>query len=212
MLRIFPALFAVGVILRGGLELVQKGELHVRYRRFALGLGLGAGALFLLSLGTDLDTQVWLDFVAKIRLHQAIVPYNHIGLSHVFAAGSITLWLVRGVFVLLFLLCIPRVDDAQAGILGGSLVFAFGLIGCYYYAFLLFYFLWAPWERVAPRALLLAGLLFLSASVVIDVLRALGASVPTLYWASSLGLLATFAVLFAQQLVLRPAVLAGEAG
>ena len=113
-------------------------------------------------------------------------------------AGSLWLWIPSAVITLLFLFSVSRVDDVQAAILGGTLVFALLRVSGYYYGFLLIFCLWQSWESVDARTLALMGLLFFSASIAVIVPRAMGVPVSVRTLTATLGLLATFFVLFAQ--------------
>lgn len=199
MLRVFPAMFVAAVLLRGAIEFARTGTWPTLHRRFAIGLILGSVPLFVASFGLNFDPQGWIDFFEKIRLHHGVVAINIIGLRLILDDGSLLFWLMRGILVLLFVSSISRVEeDSQAAILGGTLIFAVLTIADYYYGLLLLFVLWQPWKQVDMRAMILIALLFFSASIVIVALRAMNVSLDVHFRISTLCLLATFVVLFAQ--------------
>jgi hypothetical protein len=198
MLRIFPVMFSLAVVLRGGIALARDGTWPILHRRFVIGLALSVGSLFFLSLGVGFDTQIWMEFIEKMRLHHGVTATNIVGLRQIFESGSFSLWLTRGAIVLLFFSSLTRVDDTQAAILGGVLVFGLLTIADYYYAFLWVFLLWDSWEDLKPSMLTLMGMLFVSASIGIVSLRALNAPMIEHFQFATLSLLVTFAILFAQ--------------
>jgi hypothetical protein len=157
-----------------------------------------SGSLFLLSLGVDVETRSWLEFIEKMRLHHEVIATNIIGVRQVLEAGSASSWLLGGIVGILFISSLSRVDDTQAAILGGTLVFGLLAIADYYYAFLLVFLLWDSWENADARRLMVVGLLFFSASIGVVLLRALNAPMIQHFQAATLGLLLIFAVLFIQ--------------
>jgi hypothetical protein len=198
MFRVFPVMFALPVVLRGGIEFFRSGTWPVVHRRFVMGLVLSVGSLFLLSLGTESGMQVWFEFIEKVKSHHIVTATNIIGLRQVFDSGSPLLWIFRGAIALLFISSLSRVNDTQAAILGGTLIFGMLTIADYYYVFLLVFMLWDSWETVDMRMLTLLGLFFISASIGSVLLRALDAPLIQHFQLATLCLLLTFFVLFFQ--------------
>jgi hypothetical protein len=142
LLRGFPALFIVGVLLRGGWVLWTTGRWERRYTEFA-GAVCAVGILFALgSLTLGEGLAPWSAFLAKIQLHVEPQFHNHVGLRALLDGPG--LWLGRAVALGAFLWLVPRVSDVQAALLGGLLVFGLMFLACYYYAFLA---LWMLWQR-----------------------------------------------------------------
>ncbi len=203
-MRIFPALFALGVVLRGVFALASSRRWQPCYTRFLIGsVSTGAG-LVLLSLAAGGGLEAWLDFHDKITFHVARPSFNSLGLSRL-SAHAAFLWPAQLAAVGAYLVALTRLeDDAQAAILGGVLVFVFGQLAGYYYAFLIFFLLWQ--RRPQPD---LFGCFFQSALLCVPVLmllfqreRSWGhvvsfARQPEIYFQTSLVLLLVVVLVFA---------------
>ena len=168
MLRIFPVLFAAGVVLRGVFQYSESRIWHTRYTRFLVGIaasGLGMLAMTFLGMG-GLD--VWGDFVAKIGLHHGETSANRVGLFHLVGENSLLLFAARGAILTAYLLSLRKLaNDSQAAILGGVLLFALGSLSCYYYAFLIFFLFWQSRRSLDFQCWLFFSLLFMTQIVVI---------------------------------------------
>ncbi len=85
-----------------------------------------------------------------------------------------------------------------AAILGATLVFIFGFITSYYYAWLMLFCLWSTWRQLTGRSLVVLALLFLSASS--GLLTELTRATPLgIYAETSRLLTVAFALAFATQ-------------
>ena len=178
LLRIFPAIFAFGIVLRGIFLYSESRVWQARYARFMMGLllsGLGVLAMTSWEVGS-LD--LWLDFIAKIQLHSGEPTHNNVGLSVLLGWNPMLLLLSQGALLAAYLFGLRKLeDDTQAAILGGVLIFALGSLSCYYYAFLIFFLLWQADRPLDFRCGLLFSLLFMTQIIVIA-LRQSGLDVP----------------------------------
>jgi hypothetical protein len=195
MLRVFPALFALGVLGRGVTVAVQSGRWPARYTAFVAG-GAAAGALLgLASLTFVGGFETWQAWYTKIAAHLEPQFHNHIGLRGFLDFAPAALVLGRAAFGLLFLFCLPRVDDVRGALLGSALIYAFGFVTCYYWVFLMLLPLWLRREPVSPRAWLFTTALFLPSATAIA-LRAAQIPFQARYIWASVALLVPFALLF----------------
>jgi hypothetical protein len=160
LFRLFPAFFAFGFVLQGGLLFLKTHAWHEKYTRFLLGLLLSAVLLIVPSLVFLGGFDTWLAFHAKIALHLEPIYANHVGLRALIGDGSVLLPVAQAVFAGLYLFSLPRVNDEQAVILGGVLVYAFGYLAGYYYSFLILFLLWTERQDTDFQTLLLGVLTF----------------------------------------------------
>jgi hypothetical protein len=197
MLRVFPVLFAAAFVLHGLIEFARTRAWPKRLLPFCAGGALAVVCLFLLSLWPGSGLQPWFDFIEKIGMHHAVQASNLIGLRKIVDGGSVLLWVLRALLILLFLVSLPRVNELQASILGSFLVLGALTIADYYYGYLLIFALWQPWRRIDPRWLVLPGLLLLSVSIVPVACRATSVSYEFQFKAATASLLLTCVVLTA---------------
>ncbi len=158
LFRLFPAFFAVGFVIQGGLLLLKTRSWHEKYTRFLLGLLLSAVLLVAPSLVFLGGFDTWLAFHAKISLHLEPIYANHVGLRALLGGGPVLLLVAQAVFAGLYLFGLPRANDQQTLILGGVLVYAFGYLAGYYYSFLILFLLW-PERRDTDFQTFLLGVL-----------------------------------------------------
>ncbi len=204
MLRIFPAFFALGVVLKGVFELLRTRSWPARTTRFLAGLALAALVLLVASAAV-LGSDSWLEFYARIRVHLAPLYRNHVGLRALLGQNEIVLATARVAIAGAFVFGVRRVNDVQAAILGGTLIFAFGYLAGYYYCFLLLFVLWQPLDRLDPLdrgTWLFFGLLFLVPEVA-AVVQAVSDERPRVYAneiypAASAAALLAFGALYAR--------------
>ena len=88
MLRLFPAFFALGVVLRGLFTLYQTRRFEARYAQFTAGLCAAGVLLFAMSLISGGGVPAWADFLLKIARHSGGVYANHVGVLAVVGAPS----------------------------------------------------------------------------------------------------------------------------
>ncbi len=196
-LRLFPALFAAGVVLLALLRVVRSRQIDPSDLRLFMGLAL-ASVFF---VGTSLlvldGFQVWQDFQRKILLHTSGSYTNHLGLHKLFARGSLLLWLAQAGVVAAWLWCVPRVRASQAVALGGWLIFAFADLASYYYCWLILLIAWDPtasddWRNQAHQAAV-AGVQALGLAVAVLSRETIPAYEPMIYPVVSGALLLLFA-------------------
>lgn len=156
-LRVFPGLFALGVALRGVFEFAQTRHWPRRHTMFALGFAL-TGAVLLAASTAAFGVESWTDFLTKIQIHVHGMYRNHIGLRGVVTSG-VGLALARVALTGLFLASLRKVDDVQAALVGGTLIFVFGFIASYYYCLLALFALWRPLDSLDRASWLVLTLL-----------------------------------------------------
>jgi hypothetical protein len=93
--RVFPAVFAVGLGLKAGVELVATRKLRREYLNFGLGFGLGLLVLFGLSLtlGDSVAAGVdnWRDWWSNMKVHTQHTRGFRVGFKHMFMMdGNVT--------------------------------------------------------------------------------------------------------------------------
>jgi hypothetical protein len=204
MFRIFPAFFALGVVLKGVFELLRTRSWPARTNRFLAGFTLAAAVLLVASTAV-LGGDSWLEFYAKIRMHLAPQYLNHVGLRALLDQNEIVLATAQVAIAGAFFFGVRRVSDVQAAILGGTLIFAFGYLASYYYCFLVLFVLWQPLDRLDRLdrgTWLFFGLLFLVPEVA-AVVQASSDERPRIYGseiypAASAAALLAFAALYAR--------------
>ena len=196
MLRLFPAFFALGVILRGLYKLFRTRSFDASYARFAAGLVAAGAGLFLLSLFAGGGLTAWTEFTQKILRHAEGQYANHVGILAVVGDSTALLWLARAGIVGLYLAALARVDDVQAALLGGVLIFSFGFIAGYYYSFLALFWLWQRDVRLDRSAVAFYVLLFLPSAVIISLEDSARLTMLREHYAASVALVFTFGALF----------------
>ncbi len=168
MLRVFPILFALGVVARGAVVAWQTRSLPTPHAAFAGSLVATCTVLGLASLVLAGGVDAWIEWYAKITEHTETVFANHMGLA-AFLGHPWALVPARIALVLLVAVSLPRADDVQAALLGGVLVYAFGFIAGYYYAYLMLYALWLYPPRPDLRSWLLVTALLLPSAAEIAI-------------------------------------------
>ena len=196
MLRLFPAFFALGVVLRGLYLLFRTRRIEASYTQFAAGLFAAGAGLFLMSLVAGGGLTAWTEFLQKIVRHAAGSYANHVGVLAVVGDRTALLWLARAVVVGLYLAALPRLDDVQAALLGGVLIFTFGFIAGYYYSFLALFWLWQRDVRLDWNAVAFYVLLFVPSTVIIALEDPARLSMPKEHYAASVALVVAFGALF----------------
>ena len=196
MLRAFPVLFALGVLGRGAVIAWQTRSLPTRYGVFAGAMAATCIALGLWSLLLAGGVDAWADWYTKISEHTETVFANHMGLA-AFLGSPWALVPAQIALTLLVAASLPRADDVQAALLGGVLVYAFGFIAGYYYAFLVLYALWLHPPRPDLRSWLLVTALLLPSAAEIAI-RAAEYKMAPRYAVASILLLLTWGLLFEQ--------------
>ncbi|MBW2281962.1 MAG: hypothetical protein JRG76_17470 [Deltaproteobacteria bacterium] len=196
MLRVFPVLFAFGVLARGAILAWQTRSLPREHAAFAGSLAATCAVLGLASLALAGGTDAWVAWFGKITQHTETVFANHMGLA-AFLWQPWTLGPAALALAALVIASLSRADDTQAALLGGVLVYAFGLIAGYYYIYLMLYALWRFPPRWDVRSWLLVTALFLPSAVEIAI-RAAEMRITPRYVAASIVLLLAWALLFEQ--------------
>jgi len=196
MLRLFPAFFALGVVLRGLYTLYQTHRFEKRYVQFSAGLCAAAIALFALSFISGGGAPAWVEFFQKIARHSGGAYANHVGLLAVVGDSHALLWFARAVVVGLFLAALPRIDDVQAALLGGVLIFSFGFIAGYYYSMLALFWLWRREIHFDTGAIAFYVLLFIPSLVIMALEDPTRLTMESEHHAASLALFIAFGALF----------------
>lgn len=144
MLRVFPALFVLGLAARALGELVAGRRTPRGYLHFFAAFLVAAGVLFLLSLADGGGFDGWRGFAWKIRAHQAHIPQNNAGLHSLFPSswavpgdGWPWWWAIQAVMLLGFFLAVRRLEDHEAFSSGWVVVYSLLTPTFYYYAMLL---------------------------------------------------------------------------
>ena len=207
-MRILPAAFAAGVLIKGVSVLFATRRLERRYLVFGIGLALGViGPVALSTAFVGVDR--WVEFFAKLELHMrgTAQAANSVGLEGLFLVSRLTssswvpelvLWLARLAMLVGLVASIRRASDAQAAILGATLVFIFGFVTTYYYAWLMLFCLWSSWQLPPRRSLVVLAMVIFSASSGLLTER-LGATPLAIYGETSRLLAIAFALAFAQE-------------
>ncbi len=196
MFRVFPALFALGVVARGAVVAWQTRSLPTRYLAFAGGLAATCTVLALASLVLAGGAEAWIAWYAKITQHTETVFANHMGLA-AFLGHPWVLVPARIALALLVAASLPRASDVQAALLGGVLVYAFGFIAGYYYVFLMLYALWLDPPKADLRSWLLVTALLLPSAAEIAI-RGAEYMITPRYATASILLLLAWGLLFEQ--------------
>ena len=203
MIRIFPVFFALGVVLRGLILFSRSRSWDPRYTRFSIGVTSAGAGLLLLSLLATGGIDAWLAFYTKIRSHLGPLYFNSVGLRCLLGENQLLLLGGRLLAFGVYLLSLRKLaDDSQAAILGGVLIFVFGSISGYYYAFLILFLIWQRRAQLHYLGVLSYSLLLLSQGVAIS-LQSVSASGQSYsssqlpYFYASLVLVGSFVALFA---------------
>jgi hypothetical protein len=178
MVRVFPAIFAVGVGLKMFVDIVEHKKIREEHWRF-IGFALGGLALFfVISLvGMDGGFENWRTWFENMQIHNSKSASFRIGFKHLFMAdGKLTgndfglkqrnfearkLWYDVAVVVMLapLLFSVRRLDTVSFGVMFG--VFGFFLLAIatrYYYGVVALLFL-IDREPLKNRYMLIMGAL-----------------------------------------------------
>lgn len=161
MVRVFPAIFAVGVGLKIAVDVYEHRKIREEHWRFA---GFFAGGLllfFVISLiGMDGGFENWRTWADNMRVHSARTASFRIGFKHLFMIDGKLLsgnygakhellesrklyyWLTVAVLMAPLLLAVRRLDTVSFGVMFG--VFGFFLLSIatrYYYGIVALLFL-----------------------------------------------------------------------
>ena len=196
MLRVFPALFVLTVVLRGLLVFQRTRTWEPRYTAFVSGLALSAAGLGLASFITGGGLEAWIQFLSKIQFHAQGLYDNHVGLIGLFDHNPAGLWVARVAAAALVVAALPRVDDAQAALLGGFWIYAFTFPASYYYCFLALYWLWQRDPLIDAKALVFHTLVLGTSWVVLARQTTPGVAMQDAFLGASVSLALAFAVLF----------------
>jgi hypothetical protein len=160
--RLFPILFAAGIVARAAFTLGRERRIERGHLRFGIGLAAGLAFFALLGAAGPRGPRAWVEFAESIAVHASAPAGKRIGLKYVILpAGGLDLgedasseevnraleerWerrrpiaiAVAVVALLLVAIAVRRSDDVQAFALGALLVFFLLSPTRYYWAMLL---------------------------------------------------------------------------
>lgn len=84
MVRAFPAVFAIGLAIKAGAELVATRQLPREYARFFLAFAAAVLVMFVLSLTLTRGLEHWFEWIANIRTHTQHTRGFRVGFKHMF--------------------------------------------------------------------------------------------------------------------------------
>ena len=158
-LRIFPALFAAGLVCKAGAALIRQRAVPVRYARFGASFIATAALLLAGTAVLPRGVEHWREFHSNLQRHMATDATNMVGLAEIVtytgaafpataeeaaherarrrAIALVQLAIALPVLVAFIAARSPHEDDVGAMALGATLVFGTLSLASYYYAFLL---------------------------------------------------------------------------
>lgn len=202
MVRAFPAVFALGLAIKAGADLIATRELPNHYLRFFVAYTVAMLVMFGLSL-TLAGLEPWVEWIANIRTHTEHTRGFRIGFKHMFMLdGSLSddanfvgwaaktanyrpraawFWFTVAILLAPLLLAARKLDAVTFTALfatGGFLLFT--IATRYYYAMMVLPIL-IDRPLLRDRKHLLLTALLVASAVVLHALRGVNPHVPFLY-------------------------------
>lgn len=203
MVRAFPAVFAIGLAIKAGAELIATRQLPREYARFFLAYGAAILVMFGLSLTLTHGIDHWFEWIANIRTHTEHTRGFRVGFKHMFMLdGSLSdesrfvgwaakterfepragwYWLAVLLLLAPLLLAVRKLDAVTFTALfatGGFLLFT--IATRYYYAMMVLPIL-IDRPLLRDRKHLLLTALLVATATVLHALREVNPHVPFLY-------------------------------
>jgi hypothetical protein len=157
-LRIFPAFFALGIVLAGVRRLIRTRGVARRHIVFALSFLATALALVLATVGLARGSRTWSEYLSRMRTHSETMSPNLIGLTQVLAYSGgadrvtreelaaleerrrrIYRWQLATVVPLALVVALVlsgRLDGVRSALLGIPMLLVSVNLGAYYYVLL----------------------------------------------------------------------------
>jgi len=164
-LRLFPALFFVGLFFKCIWTVIRTRSLPRHYLRFGVAVLLTSGVLLGMTAATGAGRQDWRDFSVKIRGHDEQMAGYRVGFKYALADPDLTSprrqleriesrkpvwWAAIGIVLALLFVAAPRVPDHHTMALSFACVFFVTAPTFYYYQMLVIPFMMFLPDRRRP--------------------------------------------------------------